>query len=106
MPFLFIIVVISMVKDAFEDYVRYKRDEEENTRETKVYENKSFGGKPWRNVSVGSLVKIFRNEPFPADVILVNSSEPKGTCYIETKNLDGETNLKLRHTHREVLAAR
>ena len=25
---------------------------------------------------------------------MINSSAPKGSCYIETKNLDGETNLK------------
>ena len=26
--------------------------------------------------------------------MLLNSSSAKGSCYIETKNLDGETNLK------------
>ena len=33
---------------------------------------------------------------FPADLILLASSEPKGMAYIETSNLDGETNLKLK----------
>lgn len=36
------------------------------------------------------------DEYFAADMILAQSSEPKGVCYIETKNLDGETNLKLK----------
>ena len=27
-------------------------------------------------------------------MVLINSSAPKGICYVETKNLDGETNLK------------
>ena len=33
-------------------------------------------------------------------MILLNSSLPKGICYVETKNLDGETNLK----HKKALA--
>jgi len=39
-------------------------------------------------------VKIFEGEYFPADIMLLTSSLPKGVCYVETKNLDGETNLK------------
>jgi phospholipid-transporting ATPase len=108
LPFLFIIVLISMIKDAYEDYARHKRDEEDNTKKALVFDQDAndFVPKDWRNVAVGSILKIRRNEGFPADLILINSSEKKGSCYIETKNLDGETNLKLRHTNREVLKAR
>lgn len=41
-------------------------------------------------------MKIVKNEVIPADIVLLSSSEPAGVAYIETSNLDGETNLKIR----------
>ena len=45
-------------------------------------------------VQVGCVVKIHENEFFPCDMFLISSALPKGIAYVETKNLDGETNLK------------
>jgi P-type E1-E2 ATPase len=50
----------------------------------------------WRNLRVGDVVKIFNKQLVPADLILLATSNKKGDCFIETKNLDGETNLKAR----------
>lgn len=33
----------------------------------------------------------------PTDLIVCATSEEENVCYVETKNLDGETNLKSRH---------
>jgi magnesium-transporting ATPase (P-type) len=37
---------------------------------------------------------IKNKEKIPCDMVLLASSNKKGDSYIETKNLDGETNLK------------
>ncbi|KAM9169387.1 phospholipid-transporting ATPase IB-like [Pangshura tecta] len=47
-------------------------------------------------VAVGDIVKVTNGQHLPADMIIVSSSEPQAMCYIETSNLDGETNLKIR----------
>ena len=42
----------------------------------------------------GDLVRLELNSVIPADVILLRSSDPQNICFIETANLDGESNLK------------
>ena len=52
----------------------------------------------------GDILKVQDEEYIPADLVPLRSSDPKGECYIETKNLDGETNLKLKNSAKEVIA--
>ena len=40
----------------------------------------------------------------PCDLVLLRSSDPKGVLYIETKNLDGETNLKNKYVQKDINA--
>lgn len=50
----------------------------------------------WKNIMVGDFVRIYNDDELPADIIILATSDPDGACYVETKNLDGETNLKIR----------
>ena len=63
----------------------------------------------WKNVQVGDYVRLYEGEEVPADMVVLSTSDAEGACYIETKNLDGETNLKARtalHATRHVRHAR
>ena len=51
----------------------------------------------WEDVRVGDFVKIHADESFPGDIVICATSEPEDVAFVETKNLDGETNLKSRH---------
>ena len=59
-----------------------------------------FTKSAWKDLHVGDFVRIHSDDELPADVIILNTSDPEGACYIETKNLDGETNLKYRQALR------
>lgn len=50
----------------------------------------------WKKLEVGDVVLLRDDDQVPADIVVLNSSDPDGNAYIETKNLDGETNLKVR----------
>ena len=53
--------------------------------------------KAWEDTAVGDFVKVLDNESIPADLLICSTSEDENVAYIETKNLDGETNLKSRN---------
>ncbi|KAJ7687726.1 hypothetical protein B0H17DRAFT_1332344 [Mycena rosella] len=50
----------------------------------------------WKKLEVGDIVLLRDNDQVPADIVVLGTSDPDGNCYLETKNLDGETNLKVR----------
>lgn len=60
--------------------------------------NCKFEKKYWKEVQVGDLVRIHNDEELPADIVILSTSDSDGACYVETKNLDGETNLKVRQS--------
>ncbi|SCZ97715.1 BZ3500_MvSof-1268-A1-R1_Chr4-3g07400 [Microbotryum saponariae] len=55
----------------------------------------------WEDLRVGDFVRLRGDEPVPAGecdyLVICATSEEENVCYVETKNLDGETNLKSRH---------
>uniref|UniRef100_A0A7M4EJ79 ATPase phospholipid transporting 10B (putative) n=1 Tax=Crocodylus porosus TaxID=8502 RepID=A0A7M4EJ79_CROPO len=93
-----IIMAITAVKDAWEDFRRYKSDKEINSMGCLIFRKKeqAYVEKCWKDVQVGDFVQLHCNETIPADILLLYSSDQNGTCHLETSNLDGETNLKQR----------
>uniref|UniRef100_A0A3B3TMN4 Phospholipid-transporting ATPase n=1 Tax=Poecilia latipinna TaxID=48699 RepID=A0A3B3TMN4_9TELE len=95
-PLIFILTVAG-IKEIIEDYKRHKADNTVNKKKTTgILSDFFFFFSMSVRVAVGDIVKVTNGQHLPADMVIVSSSEPQAMCYIETSNLDGETNLKIR----------
>ncbi len=108
-------VILSMAKEGYDDLRRYKLDKVENNQSASVlrivkstdapvdgndktrgvdHGPKIWATTKWKEIKVGDVVKLNRNEAAPADLVLLHSKGANGIAYLETMALDGETNLK------------
>ncbi|XP_068667895.1 phospholipid-transporting ATPase 1-like [Aristolochia californica] len=99
-PLLFVLFVTA-IKDGYEDWRRHRSDRNENNREALVFQSGQFLRKRWKKIQVGEVLKICSNETIPCDMVLLGTSDPSGISYIQTMNLDGESNLKTRYARQE-----
>ncbi len=108
-------VALSMAKEGYDDFRRYRLDKAENNSMASVLHSykpivsttegsdeplpitsapKHWVNKKWGDVRVGDVVRLMRNEAAPADLVVLHAAGVNGSAYIETMALDGETNLK------------
>ncbi|KAL8162065.1 hypothetical protein V2J09_013554 [Rumex salicifolius] len=103
LPLAFVLLV-SAIKDGYEDFRRHKADRVENNRIASVLVNGKFQPKTWKHIQVGEIIKVSSNETLPCDIVLLSTSDPTGVAYVQTINLDGESNLKTRYAKQETLS--
>jgi len=98
---LCLVLVLTMLKEGFDDFKRYKRDKEANSSLYKVIKPDGLTKLvPSMKLKVGDIIELHPKQRIPADLILLYSSEENGTTFIKTDQLDGETDWKLRRSIR------
>lgn len=92
-PIIFVISV-SMIREGIEDLRRHEYDNLLNNEPVTVFRMEKWIEATSGSLLVGELVMVKKNDPFPADLILLDSNLKEGICFIETGTLDGEKTLK------------
>ena len=103
---LVLVLVLTMLKEAFDDWQRYQRDKEANSAKyrlicwfelkKRILRGSNLETVPSSKLKVGDIIEVNANQRIPADLILLYTSEPSGSVFIRTDQLDGETDWKLR----------
>ena len=68
-----------MIKDAYEDYQHYKADQTENRKKVIVIQNGYEKEVQYQDLKVGQIIMIEEDEFCPADILIIHTSDPKGT---------------------------
>ena len=81
MPLTFI-VFLSIVKDGYEDYQRYKADQTENRKPAfKLDQNGQVISVEQSTLRVGDIIRLKENEFAPADILILATDDPKGIYF-------------------------
>lgn len=95
---MLLVVMISMIKDGYEDYKRHSSDAIIAAKEARqVTSDGNVVSIQWKDLRVGSVILLLCDDEVPADVAVLSCGGVQGpSSYVETAAIDGETNLKLR----------
>ncbi|XP_010633428.1 phospholipid-transporting ATPase IK, partial [Fukomys damarensis] len=105
---LLCLLLIRATRDLVDDIGRHRSDRAINNRPCQMLIGKSFKWQKWKDLCVGDVVCLTKDSIVPVSRVLLASTEPSSLCYVETADIDGETNLKFRQalavTHHELIS--
>jgi phospholipid-transporting ATPase len=103
---LVIVLTFSAGKEAIEDFSRYRADTLANNASVTIVMDGKKKEIASKDLKPGDIIYVEKGDKFQVDCVLLSSSYEDGTVFIETAELDGETNLKRRSTVNQTIDLR
>lgn len=94
---LCLVLTVTIIKEAYDDYKRYLRDKDANSQR---YTRLTASGPvqtPSSDLEVGDVIVLEKDMRVPADLVLLRTRERTGSIFIRTDQLDGEIDWKPRN---------
>ncbi|XP_055940660.1 probable phospholipid-transporting ATPase IIB isoform X4 [Argiope bruennichi] len=90
------VLTVTLIREAIDDFRRYRRDREVNYRKYRKLTSRGVVQVPSANIKVSDLIIVDKDQRVPADMVFLSTTEKTGSCFIRSDQLDGETDWKLR----------
>ncbi|GIY93492.1 hypothetical protein CEXT_718281 [Caerostris extrusa] len=90
------VLTVTLIREAIDDFRRYRRDREVNYRKYRKLTSRGVVQVPSANIKVSDLIIVDKDQRVPADMVFLQTTEKNGSCFIRSDQLDGETDWKLR----------
>lgn len=90
------VLTVTLIREFIDDCRRYTRDREVNAQQFRKLTPSGTSLIPSSDIKVSDLIMVEKDQRVPADMVLLQTTEKSGSCFIRTDQLDGETDWKLR----------
>ena len=89
--FHLLILLIEIISTSINYIGIYINDFKVNNQTAHIYEpeQKTFLDKHWKEIKVGQIIKINKDEVVPADIIVLEAMDHKHQCYVDNSSING-----------------
>ncbi|CAG9328260.1 unnamed protein product [Blepharisma stoltei] len=99
-----LILSINFAKDVYRFYWHYTNDWKVNHRIVSVWNGSDFVEKYWEDLMVGEIILLRDSDIAPADILILGCGNPEGECYVDTFEVLGERNLRVKRSIKSIQA--
>jgi magnesium-transporting ATPase (P-type) len=69
-----VVLIINLIREAAEDFKKHRNDRRANDAPCYIYKSPKFVKEKCKNINVGNVIRVKKDEEIPADLLIIKSS--------------------------------